>query len=181
MTYFIFARNYAERFAIRRALPSTAMEVVYVESPRHLEGIMLKEGDVLVEPQGFADGPTGQPWMEVALKVMQRAGLRGMLMAGLSQRGLIFHRMVPDGSLGSTGEPEPDLKNQPGPTVDEIEVGLMSVNATAMGMKYQTVGLLGGWKSPWDNLHEDINGLLDDWEVGKLRAELDALPEREDA
>ena len=57
----------------------------------------------------------------------------------------------------------------------------MSVNATAMGMKYQTVGLINGWNSPWDNLHERINGLLDDWEVGKLRAELDALPEREDA
>lgn len=166
MTYFIFARNYTERFAIRRALPSDAMEVVYVDSPRHLQGMMLKEGDFIVEPQEFANGPKGQEWMDTMIGVMKRSGMIGKLVPDLSVGGLIFHRLIPDGSAGT--KPEPDLKSPEPVSWEEIEIGLMTLAAAASSMKYQTVGLLGGWKSPWDKLHEQINDQLDAWELAGL-------------
>lgn len=168
MTYFIFARNYSERLAIRRALPSDAMEVMYVDSPRHLQGMMLKEGDFIVEPQEFANGPTGQEWMDTMVGVMKRSGMIGKLVPDLSVGGLIFHRLIPDGSQGATIQNEPDLKNPAPPSWEEIEIGLMTLASAAASMKHQTVGLLGGWKSPWDKLHEQINDQLDAWELAGL-------------
>lgn len=164
MTYFIFARNYTERFAIRRALPSDAMDIMYVDSPRHLQGMMLKEGDFIVEPQEFANGPTGQEWMDAMMGVMKRSGMIGRLVPDLSVGGLIFHRLIPDGGTKA----EPDLNSPEPVSWEEIEIGLMTLASAAASMKHQTVGLLGGWKSGWDKLHEQINDQLDAWELAGL-------------
>jgi len=174
MTYFIFSRDYGERFRIRQALPvpTTDTEIIYVESPRHLQGILLKVGDIIVEPADFTDGPMGQEWMEAMLPRMKSARVRGVLIPMPDRPGLIFHRLIPDGSPIVPGTnfpaPEPDLNNPEPVSWEEIEIGLMTLASAAASMKHQTVGLLGGWKSPWDQLHEQINDQLDAWELAGL-------------